>query len=106
LYLGLDKRVSEIGEGECAVLEYPGTIAGEGVASVNEVAMPGEAGQQVAHTLQQSVHLRMDQHFCHQVLGGILYQPLTVSGFLSFRGLTGECLKFLLKVHMRCLDVP
>ena len=31
---------------------------------------------------------------------------LTVSGFLSFRGLAGESLKFLLKVHMRCLDVP
>jgi len=44
---------------------------------VNEVPVSGEAGQQVPHALHQSVHLRMDQHLCHKVLGGILYQPLT-----------------------------
>ena len=44
---------------------------------MNEMPVPGEAGQQVPHALKQGVHLRMDQHFCHQVLGGILYQPLT-----------------------------
>ena len=38
-------------------LQYPGPLASEGVAGVENVPVLGEAGQHVLHTLLHGVHL-------------------------------------------------
>lgn len=43
-------------------LQYPRSVAGERVARVDDVSVPGEAAEQVAHALDEGVELGLDQH--------------------------------------------
>lgn len=58
-------------------LQDPGTIAGEGVAGVDDVSVPGEATQQIPYALDEGVDLRMDQDLRDEILARILDQPFT-----------------------------
>lgn len=57
-------------------LQYPGTIAAKGVASVYNVSMLREAREKIAYTLQQCIRLRVNENFRNKVLGSILDQSL------------------------------
>lgn len=43
-------------------LQYPRPVAGERIPSVDDVSVPGETAQEIAHALDESVELGVDQH--------------------------------------------
>lgn len=43
-------------------LQYPRAVSGEGVACVDDVPVPGEAAEQIAHALDEGVELGLNQH--------------------------------------------
>ena len=61
-------------------LQYPGSVAAEHIAGVDEVSMAGEAGQHVLQTLLERVDLRVHQDLGHHILRGELDQTLSCGG--------------------------
>ena len=57
-------------------LQHPSAGPRECVAAVNDVPVLGEAAQHVPHALLQGVDLGLNQNFDHQVVCGVLNQPL------------------------------
>ena len=52
-------------------------LTSKSIASIDDVAMLGEAAKHVFHTLLQCIELGVDEHFGHQMIRGKLNQPLT-----------------------------
>jgi len=67
----------ELVDGVASVLQEPSAGAGQGVAGMDEVPVPGEAAQHVPDALLQRVQLRADQHLHHALLRGELDQALS-----------------------------
>jgi len=81
-------------------------LASEGVASVDNVPVLGEACQHILDTLLECVDLGVDQNFSDEVFCGELDKALTSSSLLSGRGAVSDGGELRLDVHVVLLDVP
>lgn len=52
---------------------------------MDDVAVPGEAAQQVPYALDEGVDLRMDQNLRDEILARVLDQPFACMGKKSWR---------------------
>ena len=73
---------------------------------MNNVTMSCKAAQKIAHTLNQSVELGMNEHFRDQIFARVLDQPFPVADLLALQGLDRYRIQFCLQIDVAIEDVP